>query len=321
MPSQGLFERFINFYTDFAFKKFFGTPANKEFLISFLNALLKLKDDEEVKDITHLNSEQLPKVEHDRKAIYDVYCENNKGEKFIVEMQKAPQTNFIDRSIYYSAFPIQEQGVKGYLYKLDDKNVGWNYSLKKVYVISVLNFELDYNVIGQAQNDADDKHTHIVTHAKLRFDEYPDELYSDKLEFINIEMPKFKKTEDELSDMLDKWLYAMKNLYHLADRPKALREAIFKKLFNLAEISKYDTAERLAYQDSLKDYRDYYNTIETAEQKGRAEERAKAHEEKLRLACKFHKSGLMSLEQVASTMEIDFNELSEYVEKTNSAGC
>ena len=66
----------------------------------------------------------------------------------------------------------------------------------------------------------------------------------------------------------------MKNLYHLADRPKALREAIFKRLFNLAEISKYKPNELLAYRDSLKDYRDYYNTIDFAEIKGRKEGRA-----------------------------------------------
>ena len=269
MPSEGLYERFINFYTDFAFKKFFGTPANKEFLISFLNALLNLQGSEEIMDITHLNTEKLPIVESDRKAIYDVYCENNKGEKFIVEMQKASQINFIDRSLYYASFPMQEQGEKGFIYKLDGTKKAWNYALKKVYVIGILNFELDTNP----------KHTEIVTHAKLRYDEYPDELYSDKLEFINVEMPKFKKTEDELDGMLDKWFFAMKNLYHLADRPKVLREAIFKKLFNLAEISKYNSSELLAYRDSLKDYRDYYSTIEFAEIKGEARGIAKGRAE------------------------------------------
>lgn len=261
MPSEGLYERYINFYTDFAFKKFFGTPANKEFLISFLNALLNLEGEEEIRDVRHLNTEKLPIVESDRKAIYDVYCENNKGEKFIVEMQKASQINFIDRSLYYSSFPIQEQGEKGFIYKLDGSKKGWDYSLRKVYVIGILNFNLDDNP----------KHTEIVTHAKIRFDEYPDELYCDKLEFINVEMPKFKKTEEELDGMLDKWFFAMKNLYHLADRPKALRESVFKKLFNLAEIAKYQAPELLAYRDSLKDYRDYYNTIEYAEIRGRAE--------------------------------------------------
>ncbi|MBQ3691650.1 MAG: Rpn family recombination-promoting nuclease/putative transposase [Bacteroidales bacterium] len=271
MSSEGIYERFINFYTDFAFKKFFGTPANKEFLISFLNALLKLEGDEEIKDIKHLNTEKLPIVEADRKAIYDVYCENNKGEKFIVEMQKASQINFIDRSIYYASFPIQEQGEKGYIREMDDKKVYWKYELRKVYVIGVLNFVIDDNP----------DHTEVVTHAKIRYDEYDKELYSDKLEFINIEMPKFQKSEDELENMLDKWFFAMKNLYHLADRPKALREAIFKRLFNLAEISKYKPNELLAYRDSLKDYRDYYNTIDFAEIKGRKEGREEGRAEGL----------------------------------------
>ena len=295
MPSEGIFERYINFYTDFAFKKFFGTPANKEFLISFLNALLKLKGEEVIRDLKHLNTEKLPALESDRKAIYDVYCENNKGERFIVEMQKASQVNFIDRSLYYASFPIQEQGEKGYLYDLDGTKKSWDYSLHKVYVIGVLNFVIDNNP----------EHTDVVTHAKLRYDEYPDVLYSDKLEIINIEMPKFKKTEGELDDMLDKWFFAMKNLYHLADRPKALRELIFKKLFNLAEIAKYDSTELIAYRDSLKDYRDYYNTIEFAEIKGktegmkegraqgRAEGRAEgAQNERIAIALKLKQAGV-----------------------------
>ena len=184
-------------------------------------------------------------------------------------MQKASQINFIDRSIYYASFPIQEQGEKGYIREMDDKKVYWKYELRKVYVIGVLNFIIDDNP----------NHTEVVTHAKIRYDEYENELYSDKLEFINIEMPKFQKSEDELEGMLDKWFYAMKNLYHLADRPKALREAIFKRLFNLAEISKYKPNELLAYRDSLKDYRDYYNTIDFAEIKGRKEGREEGRAE------------------------------------------
>ncbi|MCQ2974904.1 MAG: Rpn family recombination-promoting nuclease/putative transposase [Bacteroidales bacterium] len=257
MCSEGIIERYINFYTDFAFKKFFGTPANKEFLISFLNALLNLDGENIITDIQHLNSEKLPNIESDRKAIYDVYCENQKHERFVVEMQKASQINFKDRTLFYSTFPIQEQAEKGYIYEIGDKKGSWDYQLKKVYIIGVLNFTLD----------KEPEHTNVITHARLKYDEYDCE-YSNKLEFINIEMPKFKKKEEELTNMIDKWLYAIKNLYHLMDRPKILREAIFKKLFNLAEISKYNSSELLAYRDSLKDYRDYYNTIYSAKQEG-----------------------------------------------------
>ena len=41
MGSEEIQERYINPYTDFGFKKLFGTELNKELLISFLNALLQ----------------------------------------------------------------------------------------------------------------------------------------------------------------------------------------------------------------------------------------------------------------------------------------
>ena len=81
--------RYINFYTDFAFKKFFGTEANKEFLISFLNALLELEGEKEIADLTYLNTEQLGFSNNERRAVYDVYCTTKEGERFIVEIQKA----------------------------------------------------------------------------------------------------------------------------------------------------------------------------------------------------------------------------------------
>lgn len=113
-------ERYINPYTDFGFKKLFGTAMNKELLISFLNALFSGR--EVVRDITYLNSEQLGSLELDRKSVFDVYCENECGEKFLVEMQKGEQEFFKDRSIYYTTFPIREQARRG----------TWDYELKAV---------------------------------------------------------------------------------------------------------------------------------------------------------------------------------------------
>ena len=82
-------ERYINPFTDFGFKRLFGTEMNKELLISFLNSLLN--GHEEITDIRYRNTEQLGALEQDRKAVFDVYCENIAGERFIVEMQKAEQ--------------------------------------------------------------------------------------------------------------------------------------------------------------------------------------------------------------------------------------
>lgn len=89
MCSEGLRERYVNPYTDFAFKLLFGTDLNKEILIGFLNALFDGK--QVIEDVIYLNTEHLGSKETDRRAVFDVYCENEKGEKILIEMQRGEQ--------------------------------------------------------------------------------------------------------------------------------------------------------------------------------------------------------------------------------------
>ena len=96
------------------------------------------------------------------------------------------------------------------------------------------------------------------------------EVFYDKLTFIYLEMPKFTKTESELETLFDKWLYAIRNLASLMDRPRALQEKVFQHLFEAAELAKFDPKDRYAYEESLKNYRDWYSVMETAERKGQA---------------------------------------------------
>ncbi len=122
-------EKYINPHTDFGFKRLFGSEFNKELLISFLNAMFH--GEQNVQDVTYLNSEQLGDRADARRAIFDVYCENDKGEKFIVEMQNVYQEFFKDRTIYYSTFPIREQAQRG---------GDWDFHLNPVYTIGLPNF-------------------------------------------------------------------------------------------------------------------------------------------------------------------------------------
>ena len=244
MGSEGFQERYINPYTDFGFKKLFGTDMNKELLISFLNSLFA--GEQTVKDVTYLNTEHLGTQELDRKAVFDVYCENEQGEKFLVEMQKGEQQFFKDRSIFYSTFPIREQARKG----------NWNYELKAVYTIGILNFAFDKN---------DEKYFH---HEVKLLDTQTKEVFYDKLTFIYLEMPKFNKTEGELVTMFDKWMFVLRNLSGLMERPAALQERVFERLFRAAEIARFDKKELIEYEDSLKAYRDWYSVVYTAEMKG-----------------------------------------------------
>lgn len=229
----------------------FGTELNKELLISFLNALLQ--GEQTVKDVTYLNTEHLGTLEIDRRAVFDVYCENETGEKFLVEMQRGEQQFFKDRSLFYTTFPIREQATKGR---------EWDYELKSVYTIGILNFIFD--------TGSDDYYHHEV---KL-MDTRTKEVFYDKLTLIYLEMPKFNKTEYELETMFDKWMFVLRNLGGLMQRPPALQERVFTRLFEAAEIVRFNRKEVAEYEDSLKVFRDWYSVMKTSINKGKAEGRA-----------------------------------------------
>ena len=265
-------ERYINPFTDFGFKKLFGTEFNKELLIDFLNNVLGER--ERVQGLTYLNTENLGNVETDRKAIFDLYCENEKGEKFIIELQNVKQQYFKDRSIFYSTFPIQSQAPKGR---------EWDYYLKAVYTIGILNFSFP------DQSDQE----RFLREVQL-MDKETKEVFYDKLTFIYLEMPKFRKTEDELISQFDKWMYVLRNLHRLQEKPVKLQEKVFEKLFSEAEIAKLNTEDMKAYEESLKVYRDNYSVIETAKREG-------ATEREIEIAKKLKQNGVSTAIIVKTT--------------------
>jgi len=239
-------DRYINPLTDFGFKKLFGTEPNKVLLIDFLNQILP---DRKIKDLSYSSGEKQGLTELDRKAIFDLYCIGDKGERFIVEMQKAKQNYFKDRSVFYASFPIQEQGKKN----------KWDYKLDPVYSVGILDFIFD-------DHKNEKELMHIVELKNQRC-----EVFYDKLKFVYIELPKFKKKEEELETHFDKWMYVFTHLSQLTDRPKKLQERIFTKLFEAAEIAKFTPKEREAYEESLKYYRDIKNVVDTSREEGREE--------------------------------------------------
>ena len=104
-------DKYIDPFTDFGFKHIFGTEENKHFLISFLNDLLDI--DSKIIDLEYRNLEKLGLNIIDRRAIFDVYCTDEKNNNFIVELQRSKQKYFKDRSLYYTSFPIQQQSKRG----------------------------------------------------------------------------------------------------------------------------------------------------------------------------------------------------------------
>jgi len=221
-------------------------------LIDFLNALLPQNN--KIVDLNFKNTEQLGQTDADRKAIYDIYCENESGEKFIVELQKAKQNYFKERTIYYSTFPIREQAEKG----------EWNYILKAVYCVGILDFTFD-------DYENEPEKSEVVHTIKLK--NQNGKTFYDKLTYIYLEMPNFKKKEADLITRLDKWLYFIKHLEDFQSIPTVFKDEVFTQAFEKAELAKFGQAEMESYEYSLKVFRDnkavFEYAIETAFDNGK----------------------------------------------------
>ncbi|MEM6264911.1 MAG: Rpn family recombination-promoting nuclease/putative transposase [Bacteroidota bacterium] len=284
---SALQDKYINPLTDFGFKKLFGSEPNKILLIDFLNQVLP--EQHQIKDLTYGRNEQLSQTNLDRKAIFDLYCVGESGERFIVEVQKAKQNFFKDRSVYYASFPIQEQAKKGI----------WDYSLQPVYTVGILDFVFD-------DHKQEEDLLHMIELKNQRC-----EVFYDKLKFIYIELPKFKKRANELVTHFDKWLYVFRYLSELQDRPQALQDRVFERLFEAAEIARFSPDEREAYEESLKYYRDLNNVVATSKKEGKIEGKLEGKlEGKIETALNLYKMG-MAIDQISAATGISSDQLNE----------
>ena len=277
--------KFINPFTDFGFKKIFGEEASKPLLLDFLNSLLPESD--KIVDLTFKNNEQLGETDANRRAVYDIYCENEKGEKFIVELQKAKQNYFRERTLYYATFPIREQAEKGF----------WDFNMKAVYCIGILDFTFDNQKLDPETNEF--KHT-------IKLKNQNGKTFYEKLTFIYFEMPNFHKGETELETRLDKWLYFIKHLEDFQTIPLSIKDEVFKQAFEKAELANLGSIEMDNYEKSLKIFRDLNGAFDTAFGDGKLEGKLEGKiegklEGKMEIAKSLKDMGVLTATITAST--------------------
>ena len=252
--------KFINPFSDFGFKKIFGSEVSKDLIISFLNGVLH---EEVIVNITFRNVELLGMKQEQGKVVFDIFCENEKGEIFVVEMQKARQKFFSDRILYYASFAIQQQTMIAREKTKKDKKNGdkkqWEYNINKVYIICILNYVMDKSYPEKYRWDV----VRMERELKIPFSETLNEVY--------LEMPKFVLPLSECKSIYLKWLYVLNNIDIMERLPEELNNQIFKKLKSIVEIERMSANERLEYELSMAAERDMLGALDAKYEDGREE--------------------------------------------------
>ena len=312
-------QEYAELLCDFMFKRLFGSEENKDVLIAFLNVML---EDVDIVDVFFIPTEHLGETAEDRKAVFDISCRCSDGKTFIIEMQKGHQKHFRERALFYTSYPINEQGriVRGEHDRMNEERMEkglpkmefkWDFALKPVIVVAILNFSFEH---GDGWPDC-------RYHSSYRLrEDLSNDVMTESLRFVFMELGRFKKVLDELQTRHDKWMYAFCHIHELNKRPDVFHEKEFRRLFSLAKILNFTPEEYKQYLLSLKHMSDYLNTIETSHDKGlveglkrgREEGREEGRVEGLNEAVKKMLAAGMPVEQVASIMELSVEQVQAF---------
>ena len=238
--------KFMNPFTDVGFKHLFGREVSKDLLLELLRVILG--DERSVKRISLLNKEKIPKSLNQKVIIYDILCEDEDGTKFIVEIQNQYQDYFLDRALYYLCRMIDEQGLRG---------SAWNYEIYPVYGIFFLNFKIAPLTKFRTDVILADRETGRMVNSKMRH--------------IYLSLPYFTKREEECQTDFDRWIYLLKNMDSFEKIPEYAPKSVFGKILEVADVASLNEEERWEYDQALKHYRDYNNTLHTSYRQGKEE--------------------------------------------------
>jgi predicted transposase/invertase (TIGR01784 family) len=202
--------KFLDVKTDYAFKRVFGSAESVPLLISFLNAILDYTGDNAISDLTILDPYLAPKLQGMKDTYVDVRAKLKNGNSVIIEMQVLNVQGFEQRVLYNAAKEFSSQLRTGQAYKL----------LNPVIALTFTDFEMF--------SDIDHYQSNFVLQEKTQFIQY-----SDDIELVFVELPKFNKNENELIDIKDKWIYFVKNAGKLDYIPTALQEPCIEEALSM----------------------------------------------------------------------------------------
>jgi predicted transposase/invertase (TIGR01784 family) len=233
---------------DMPFKKTFANENEKEPLIVMLNVFLAKKLAHPIVDVYIKNPYIKGQTYWNRDSIFDILCEDAKGNKFLVEVQVGRQAFFIKRVLFYACMAVANSGKKG----------DWDFNYPPVYSLSFLSFDLDFG------NDD------LVQYLSFSNEEHPEIRY-DYINMVFVRLSRFNKNLEECHTLQDKLIFSLRYAHELKEKPEQFGEEVFEKIFDIAKIASFSMEERAEYEASMINKRDQYAIAKCARDEGREE--------------------------------------------------
>ena len=241
--------RYADLTMDKGFKIVLGQTGSEEVLKHLLNRMLGTK----ISWLEYRNTEHPGMTEDERSSRFDVYCEDEDGTCFQVEMQNWSQKFFNKRAVYYSSLILQDQAAKAQR-QARQKLFKWDYDFKPLYVVSFLNFKnWTAENLGEKQNE----YISIYRYSDI---ETKNEL-GDGTNLVFVDLYRFSKSIEECDSLDEIWLYSIKNMFSLGSCPEEVKGTEIEDLFIRSELAKMTKEQRIKYEEEVMTRNDILNSI------------------------------------------------------------
>lgn len=243
--------RFLDVRTDFAFKKVFGSQQSKPVLIEFLNAMLEYDGPYAIADLEIVDPYQIPLIQGMKDTFVDVKAVLANGKRVIIEMQVLNVEGLEQRILYNAAKQYSTQLHQGEHYRL----------LNPVIALTFTDFVL-----------FKDEQKQVISRFRLIEKQRLVE-YSDDIELIFVELPKFTLTLEQLENIQQQWIYFLKNAGKLNFIPERLNSPCLHQAFDMlneAGMSEEELEQQHKRRDFILLMRGAREKAEQAEAKGEA---------------------------------------------------
>ena len=260
--------RYADLTLDKGFKVVLGRYGSEEVLKNLLNRILGMR----IARLEYRNTEHPGMTEEERSSRFDVYCEDEDGTCFQVEMQNWSQKFFNKRAVYYSSLVLGDQVSRTLRRQKTDNNNGkWDYNFHPLFVLSFLNFK------NWTTENVGNKRSEYISLYRYKDIETGNEL-GDGTNIVFVDLYRFKKSIEECTSLEDIWIYSLKNMVSLDSCPEKVKGTEIEDLYIQSELAKMTTEQRIKYEEEVMTRNDILNSIAEQLEEGKARNMAEGRE-------------------------------------------